>query len=176
MAILLDEMRRLVLFIASLAALAAPAAVLAAKDASGDGSLVVKNGTAPIGTPVVMLKITGSVIGEVKGNGRIVIDAGVNADPPEVAGATLDRKAKLASETAQAWTSNDGFKFRAVGGTFTILIYGEKVNVVALGKGLARVAGTPGVPVGDGRYSLNGADFRSLPAGVTDKLFLPANG
>lgn len=175
MAILLDEMRRLVLVIASLAALAAPAAVLAAKSASGDGSLVVRNGSAPKG-PVVMLRITGSVIGEVKGNGRLVVDPGVNADPPEVSGATLDRKSKLASETAQAWTSNDGFKFRAVDGTFTILIYGEGVNVVALGKGWARVAGTPGIAVGDGRYSLNGADFRSLPGDLSDKLFLPANG
>jgi hypothetical protein len=173
--ILLEQMRRLVLFTVLLGALAAPAASLAVRDALGDGSLVVKNGTAPEGTPVVALKIIGSVIGEVKGSGRIIIDAGVNGEQPEVAGATLEKTPKLQSDTAQAWSSPDGFKFRATGGRFTILIYGSKVNLVAVGKGWARLAGMPGVPTGDGKYSLNGdVDFHSLPGAQTDKLFFPA--
>lgn len=175
MAILLTEMRRLVLFIASLAALAAPAAVLGAKNAPSDGSLVVKNGAAGKG-PVVMLVITGSVIGEVTGQGRIIIDAGPNGDPPEVAGAALDRKAKLASDTAQAWGSSDGFTFRAVAGKFTILIYGSRVNLTAVGKGKVKLAGDPDAPKTDGRYSLNGGEFRSLPGQQTDWLLFPDNG
>lgn len=175
MAILLNEMRRLVLVIASLAALAAPAAVLAAKDASGDGSLVVRNGAAGKG-PVVMLVITGSVIGEVTGQGRIVVDPGPTGDAPEVSGATLIKSAKLASDSAQMWASSDGFKFRAVDGRFTILIYGSRVNLTAVGKGKVKLAGDPDAPKSDGRYSLNGDDFRSLPGQQTDWLFFPANG
>jgi hypothetical protein len=174
-AILLIEMRRLVLFIALLAALAAPAAVLAAKSASNDGSLVIKNGAAGKG-PVVMLVITGSVIGEVTGQGRIVVDPGPTGDAPEVVGASVDKKAKLASDTAQAWGSSDGFKFRAVDGKFTILIYGSRVNLTAVGKGKVKLAGDPDAPKSDGRYSLNGDDFRSLPGQQTDWLFFPANG
>jgi hypothetical protein len=175
-AILLNEMRRLVLFIASLAALAAPAAVLAAKDAPNDGSLVVKNGAAGKG-PVVMLVITGSVIGEVTGQGRIVIDAGATGDPPEVTGAGAAKPVATDKDgTARQWASADGFKFRAVDGRYTILIYGSRVNLTAVGKGKVRLAGDPDAPKSDGRYSLNGDDFRSLPGQQTDWLLFPANG
>jgi hypothetical protein len=176
-AILFTEMRRLVLFIASVAALAAPAAVLAAKDASGDGSLVIKNGAAGKG-PVVMLVITGSVIGEVTGQGRIVIDAGVNGETPEVTGAGAPKPVPTDKDgSARQWgTSPDGFKFRAVDGRFTILIYGSRVNLTAVGKGKVKVAGDPDAPKSDGRYSLNGDDFRSLPGQQTDWLLFPANG
>ena len=54
-------MRRLVVSFAFLAALAAPAAALAHPTATGDGSLVVRSGEAPVGVPVVALTITGSV-------------------------------------------------------------------------------------------------------------------
>ena len=169
-------MRRLTVIFVALASLVAPAAVLAAAQAAGDGSLVVKNGSAPAGTPVVALSITGSVIGNID-HGRIVIDGGPNnpdsAKTPQITGAehcfTRD------NETAQRCVG-DKFSFRAVGGHYTVLLYGTGVNLVAVGSGTVRLAGMPDTPSGDGRYSLNDNDFVSLPGAQTDKLTIASNG
>ena len=167
-------MRRLAFVFAACAALVAPAAALAIQ-AAGDGSLVIQNGAAPWNSPgspdvpVVQLRITGSVIGHVDGYGKIVIDAGSDTDAVyQVIGAGRPTDSKF-SDTASVWTAAD-FKFRAVGGKFTILIYGSDVNLVAAGKGIVRVAGLPDKPKGDGLYSLNDGDFKSLPGALTPKL------
>ncbi len=155
-------MRRTVVTCACLVALLVPAAALAIREAPGDGTLVVKNGSAPRGTPVVALTITGAVWGRV-GAGRIVIDDATPNDnlSPEVTGAGNPRDVPT-SDTARAWSGVD-FKFRAVGGKYTILIYGSFVDVVAFGSGHVTLAGVPDSPAGDGIYSLNGDPFRSLP-------------
>ena len=167
-------MRRIALMLGLFSALAVPAAAVAGLGAPGDGSLVVQKGQAPYGTglniPVVQLTITGSVIGQVSGTGKLVIDAGPNADAtaePQVTGAGLPGDT-LRSPTAQVW-KGAGFKFRAVGGTYTVLVYGTGVNLVAVGTGTVRLAGQPDTPSGDGRYSLNGGDYVSLPGIQTDK-------
>lgn len=176
-------MRRLALVSAALALLAVPAAASGAASAPGDGSLVVQNGAAPwtwrvpgdTDVPVVQLTITGSVIGRVNGLGRIVIDSGSDTDAVvQVVGAGNPTTSKKIS-TAQVWVAND-FRFRAVNGTFTILIYGSDVSLVAVGKGSVRLAGLPDAPHEDGRYSLNDGDFRSLPSAQTAKLPIAANG
>ena len=166
-------MRRLVVPLALFAVLAAPAAVLAATSAAGDGTLVVKNGTAPDSgpdkAPVVRLTITGSVIGQVTGQGRMIIDGGAKSPQPEVNGAVGHDVPQ--SDTATSWSGGaDGFKFRAVGGTYTIVIFGTGVNLVAVGTGTVQLAGTPDVLRGDGRYSLNGDLFKSLPSVPTKQL------
>ncbi len=169
-------MRRLSVILGLFSVFAVPAAALAANSAAGDGSLVVKNGSAPLDSPVVVLQITGSVIGQI-GHGRLVIDAGPNADPtavPQVTGAEW-RGDSPRSSTAQVWKGNN-FKFRAVGGTYTVLVYGSQVNLVAVGSGTVKLAGIPDTPVGDGRYSLNGDDFASLPGTPTDKRSIGSNG
>lgn len=177
-------MRRTALLFLALTALAAPAAAVAAKTAPGDGVLVVKSGHAPYfpllaltkSTPVVQLTISGSVIGQVADGGAIVIDAGPNPlNPPEVTGAGQAQPYGK-SDTAQQWSSADGFKFRAVGGTFTILIYGSNVNLFAVGTGWAQVAGTPDMTSGDGRYSFNGDPFKSLPGTPTKLLSIGSDG
>jgi hypothetical protein len=173
-------MRRLAFILAASSALAVPAAALAVQ-AAADGSLVVKNGAAPwngavtIDVPVVQMRITGSVIGKVTDYGRIVIDAGNNPDAVvQVVGAGRPGDSPK-SDTAQVWTGTD-FTFRAVGGTFTVLVYGSHVNLIAAGKGSARVAGMPYTPSGDGRYSLNDSDFHSLPGAQTAKLTIGSTG
>jgi hypothetical protein len=168
-------MRRLALIFVACAALVAPAAALGMTQASGDGSLVVKNGAAPDGVPVVALTITGSVIGRVTDFGKIIIDPGPNPDSlPQVIGAgkALDVKG---SDTAQMWIGGD-FTFRAVGGKFTILVYGSHVNLIAAGTGKVRLAGMPDTPTGDGKYSLNDSDFRSLPGAQTARLLIGSSG
>jgi hypothetical protein len=168
-------MRQLVVSFAVLAALAAPAAASAQATATGDGSLVVQRGEAPAGVPVVMLKITGSVIGHID-YGRIVIDAGASDAVPQVVGAGrpgdfLSSK----SDTAQVWPATGktlDITFRAVGGTFTVLVYGSGVSLVAAGSGSVRLAGLPETPHGDGQYSLNDEAFTSLPGIQTSKLLI----
>jgi hypothetical protein len=172
-------MRRLVVSSVVLAALAAPAAVLAQATATGDGSLVVQRGEAPAGVPVVALKITGSVIGHID-YGRIVIDAGASNVVPQVIGAGRPGDLSSKSDTAQVWPASppgrtdktDDITFRAVGGTFTVVIWGSGVNLVAAGNGSVRLAGSPDMPHGDGQYSLNDADFTSLPGLQTAKLLI----
>jgi len=170
-------MRHFVVSFAVLAALAAPAAALAHPTATGDGSPVVRNGEAPAGIPVVALKITGSVIGHID-YGRIVIDAGASSDTvPQVIGAGRPGDWPK-SDTAQVWPATGkaiDVNFRAVGGTFTVLVYGSGVSLVAAGSGSVRLAGLPDTPHGDGQYSLNDDIFTSLPGTQTSKL-LVGNG
>jgi hypothetical protein len=168
-------MRRLSVILGLFSVFAVPAAALAMPTATGDGSLVVKNGSAPVGTPVVQLKITGSVIGHVD-RGTIIIDTGVNGNAPDVTGAEWRGDLPTRSETAQVWKGLD-FKFRAVGGkNMVVLVYGSGVDLVAVGKGSVKLAGLPDSAVSDGKYSLNGADFMSLPSVQTEKRYLTSNG
>jgi hypothetical protein len=127
------------------------------------------------------MKITGTVIGEVDSPGKIIIDTGINGPTPSVTGdvGAPHPPATDPNGTANVWnaTGIDGFKFRVVGGSapITVLVYGTDVNVVAIGRGSVKLAGTPN-SIDDGKYSLNGDDFKSLPGSQTDRLTISANG
>ncbi len=162
------RMRRAALIAVFVSALLVPASALALKDAPGDGTLVVKGASGPAKTPVVALSVTGAIIGSI-GQGKIVIDdpTPANDQSPEVTGYDW-RRDSTTSDTAQVWGGTN-FKFRAVGGHYTILIYGSNVDVVAIGKGTVTLVGLADDPKGDGTYSVNGNDFHSLPATATQK-------
>lgn len=169
-------MRRLSVIFVLGVALAVPVVALAATGASTDGSLVVHNGSAPLGTPVVVLSITGSVIGNI-GHGRLVIDGGpLDAGSPKAPQVTSGARCVTPDGDTKQICKGDSFSFRAVGGHYTVLLYGSNIDVVAVGTGWVKVAGVPDVPVGDGRYSVNGADFASLPGIQTDKLVVGPTG
>jgi hypothetical protein len=59
---------------------------------------------------------------------------------------------------------------------YKVWIYGSGVNVFAVGKGTVVLQGQPDVSVADGKYSLNGDDWRSLPTVPSDLLKITANG
>jgi hypothetical protein len=160
-------MRRIVVTCASLAALAVPAA---AAGAPGEGTLVVKNGIAPQGTPVVVLVIRGAAIGQVTGSGKILIrdESPDDEFTPEVTGADW-HKPKGDNGTMYG---GPGFRFRAVGGAYTITIWGSGVSLVASGRGSVFLTGSSETPSRDGVYSLNGDDFRSLPPQTTRQLMI----
>lgn len=163
-------MRRTVVICAVLAAFAVPATALGLSLAPGDGTLVVKNGSAPRGTAVVTLVIRGAAIGQITGGGMIVIDDPTpdTGSPPEVTGfgwhKSVDPGPGRIGDTIDIWRGTETFRFRAVGGTYRITIYGSGVDLVASGFGNAIVTGSSDTPGHDGSYSLNGRDFRSLPA------------
>jgi hypothetical protein len=162
--------RRIVVIWATLAALAVPATAFAVHRGLGDGTLVVQNGAAPRGTPVVTLVIHGAAIGQISGLGKIVIDDPTPNDAftPEVTGYNWHRQTGVTEDT---WGgAGPGFRFRAVGGTYKITVYGSGVDLVASGQGSVVLAGSPDATASDGRYSLNGQDYRSLPATPTKSL------
>jgi hypothetical protein len=170
-----EYVQRTLVICAALAALAAPATAFALHLGPGDGTLVVQNGTAPRGTPVVALVIHGAAIGQISGFGKIVIDDPTPNDAytPEVTGFNWHRQTDTTEET---WGgAGPNFRFRAVGGTYKITLYGSGVDLVASGKGSVVLAGSPDAAASDGRYSLNGQDWASLPATPTASLriFVP---
>ena len=150
-----------------------PAGASALHASAGDGTLVVKSGTAPRGTAVVTLVIQGAAIGQISGLGKIVIEdpAPNDANAPEVTGSNWHRQTP--GDAEEIWGgAGPNFRFRAVGGTYKITIYGSGVDLVASGKGTVVLAGSPDASAADGRYSLNGQDFKSLPATPTRSLHI----
>jgi hypothetical protein len=160
-------MRRPVVTFALLAALAAPAAALAA---TGEGTLVVKNGSAPKGTAVVTLVIRGAAIGQVNGSGKIVISDESPDDDYTYEVTGYDGREDLGGERTLFRGAGPDFRFRAVGGLYKITIYGSGVDLVASGRGTVFLMGSVEAPARDGAYSLNGAEFRSLPSQTTRQL------
>ncbi len=55
-------------------------------------------------------------------------------------------------------------------------MYGSGVDVFAVGKGTVVLQGSPDSSGPDGRYSLNGSDWHSLPAVPTDLLKITSSG
>jgi hypothetical protein len=170
------HMRRLSVIFAVGAALVVPVVAFAGPGSSTDGSFVVHNGQAPVGTPVVVLTITGSVIGNV-GHGTIKIDGGPNSlDSSKAPQVTSGARCVQPDGDTRQTCRGDNFSFRAVGGHYTLVVYGTQIDVVAVGTGWVKVAGIPDLGIGDGKYSVNGADFASLPGTQTDKLFIGTSG
>jgi hypothetical protein len=175
-------MRRLAIFGLSALALALPAAALAVQDTPGDGTLVVKNGSAPRGVAVVTLVVSGTAIGHVSTGSPdqydtvVIYDANntgnIGASAPD--GTLLSRTSNPAAQKTKLVGSD--FRFRAAGGTYKIWIYGSGVDVFAVGKGTAIVQGLSGAGAPDGRYSVDGGAWHSLPGVPSDVLPFPEVG
>ena len=121
-------MRRLAIACLLLVALAAPATAFALRSAAGDGTLVVQNGAAPHGVPVVFLVINGTAIGHVSSGSPDQIDTVIIDDVNNTGniGASLTGGApvltrKTISDTETKFTGSD-FRFRAAGGWYRIWI------------------------------------------------------
>jgi len=175
-------MRPLALFCLPLLALAVPAAALAVGGAAGDGTLVVSNGGAPKGVAVIRLVLDGATVAHVSTGSPDQIDTVVIDDPNNTndiaASATAARKSYADPTTGDNITKLQGsdFRFRASGGLYKITIYGSGVDLFAVGQGKVELQGQPTAATPDGRYSINGADFHSLPATVTDWLTIKSAG
>jgi hypothetical protein len=124
--------------------------------------------------------IQGAAIGQVTGVGKVVIDDPTPGDgfDPEVTGADWRRDSSGTAPgggTETTWGGTD-FRFRAVGGTYKITVYGSDVDLVAIGQGTVILAGTTDTPTAhDGRYSFNGRPSKSLPAAPTKLLTISAS-
>jgi hypothetical protein len=173
-------MRRFAIFCLPLIALAVPAIALG-DIRTGDGTLVVKNGSAPRGVTVVTLSINGTAIGHVSTGSPDQVDKVVIYDANNTndigASATngqLLSKTVSSSEQTTKLVGSD-FRFRAAGGVYKIWIYGSGVDLFAVGGGKVTLQGLPDSST-DGRYAINGGDWHSLPAVPSDLLQFGSSG
>ena len=174
-------MRRLAIFCLPLIALAIPAAALALGDLkTADGTLVVKNGSAPRGVTVVKLGIVGTVIGHVSTGSPDQLDTVVIYDQANTndVGASATNGAPLTKTSPgdqKTKLVGSDFRFRAADGAYTLWIYGSGVDLLAVGAGKVTLQGLPESSI-DGRYSINGGDWHSLPAVPSDLLHFGSIG
>lgn len=171
-------MRRILLSCAILGVLTLPAAAASAgagatgktdflvvRKAQGDGSAN--------GAPVVTLVMRrGFVLGRVKPQSEAKVDVyqlyskrgqggGATAVGPEVFSKTVRGHRFIRHEFKGV-----GFRFRALGGFFRVVVRGSGIYLFAGGHGSVKLHGSSLDPGGDGTYSVGGAAFRSLPGHV----------
>jgi hypothetical protein len=156
-------MKRLVLPCLLVLGLVLPAAALALPQTTGDGTLAVRGASGDPGTAVVTLTVAGAIVGHIDG-GRLVVDDfnGASTFAPVVTGA--DKPAHDLPSGATAYVGTD-VSFRAIGGHYRIRIFGHGISVNVVGQGTVRLQGSSSILLadGDGRYSVNGETWRSLP-------------
>jgi hypothetical protein len=146
-------MRRLAAILV-LAAVAVPAAALAADRSSGDGVLELRavNGTVTLtGNGVLWGQIdTGSI--------RVTDVANANGQLPLVSGAEHTRP--LGENVTVYWGSN--LTFRTTGGKYRIHFKGSGLDLTAIGAGTADMIGDP-TTFDTGRYALDSGKWASVP-------------
>ena len=154
-------MKRLLVLCLLAAALVAPSAALALPQSPAGGTLAIRDAAGDPGVPVVVLVVSGAVVGHVD-SGRIVVDSfsGPTSLAPSVTGA--DKPARDLPSGGTMYAGND-VSFRAVGGHYRIRIFGRGIDLNIVGTGTARLQGSA-LLVANGRYSLNGGTWHSLPA------------
>jgi hypothetical protein len=162
-------MRRILLSIASVALLAVPSAAAARSHAPG--FLVVRGAATDggvTGRPVVTVVVDGFVLGSVSLEGRVEIydlTAGAARGTGQATGVDVSRAGVTWHGVPGTVYSGSAFRFRAVGGVWRVVIRGSGISVYAGGHGHVTLHGSVAYPHADGRYSLDGRGFESLPSG-----------
>jgi hypothetical protein len=161
-------MRRILVSCAVVGVLALPAAAIAHSSAAAKpGYVVVRKavGNGGVnGSPVVNLSVQGFVLGRVTREGQVKIFqlplvSGRGA-PQHTPGVTA-RRVHWRGLTGQEYTGSN-FRFRAMGGSYRVVIRGTGVYLFAGGQGSVKLQGSSYVRA-DGTYSVNGGRPRSLP-------------
>ncbi|HZS31519.1 MAG TPA: hypothetical protein VFA37_09700 [Gaiellaceae bacterium] len=162
-------MRRILLSIACVALLAVPAAAGARGHAAVPGFLVVRDAATDggvTGSPVVTVVVDGFVLGSVSQEGRVEIyHLSAAHGTGQATGVDVSRAGVTWHGVPGTAYSGSAFRFRAVGGVWRVVIRGSGISVYAGGHGRVTLHGSVAYPNGDGRYSLDGRGFASLPSG-----------
>jgi hypothetical protein len=167
-------MRRILLIPALLAVLAIPATTAASAAAPGKhGFLVVRDAAGDGGVrgrPVVTVIITGFVLGRVSQEGKVDIiqlpsvnGQGAPQSTPGVSTRTIRHWHGHKHITGKEF-SGSNFRFRALGGQYRVVVRGSGIYLFAGGSGKVTLRGSSVYRNADGKYSVNGGRFRSLPA------------
>jgi hypothetical protein len=167
-------MRRILLSCAILGAVALPAAAASARaGTSGEGGFFVvrqaANDGGVNGRPVVTLIVHGFVLGSVRGDREARIDVYQiprkgNGGGPTAVG--TNAKPVMWRHLPGREFSGSGFRFRAMGGYYRVVVRGSGVYLFAGGSGNVTLRGSTFDQRGDGTYSIDGSPFRSLPKHV----------
>jgi hypothetical protein len=140
-----------------LAVLVVTGTAAARSTGSNDGTLTVKNGD---GRVVIIGR--GAVIGRFY-KGQVTIKDPYPNDGigPIVTGADVTQS--LNEKTTRYSGSN--VRFRMIGGSFSITVFGNDINLSAIGKGMVTLNGSLGGRdnVDDGTYAVNGGVPQSFP-------------
>ena len=131
-------------------------ATLVVRNAAGDGGV---NGHA-----IVTLVVRGFVLGSVSSQGQAKVD--IYELPGEAAPQTTPEVTK----TGVRWNgrrghelSGSGFRFRATGGYYRVVVRGSGVYLYVGGQGTVTLHGNSYNRQSDGNYSIDGSTPRSLP-------------
>ena len=169
-------MQRILLLLAGVAFLALPTASAARaqnhQQHPGAGFLVVRNASTDggvTGPSVVTVVVRGFVLGEIAHEGAVElyhIDPGTNSAAAQVGGSDVSRRGVTWRDVQGTEFRGSGFRFRAVGGVWRVVVHGSGVSLYAGGEGPVSLHGSAAYPDADGEYSFNGEPFASLPSGV----------
>jgi hypothetical protein len=174
-------MRRILLLVAGAAILALPAGAAARAQTHRvkPGFLVVRDALTDSGIaghPVATVAVTGFVIGRIRQEGAVKIfhftsgGSLAQASGVDVSRQAVTYKGQQGQQQGTKFSGSD-FRFRAVGGTWRVVVYGAGVSLYAGGKGRAWLHGSVFSPATDGVYSFNGGRFASMPSGVVRRRF-----
>lgn len=145
-------MRRIVVFVALLAALAIPAAPTAASTA--DGTLSVKRGRG-----AVTLKLKGTVIGRVRqGRVRVLDFRPFDDNVPQITGCRVRQPAL----NVRVCTGRN-IGFRVDERRYNVSVRGSGISISAVGRGAVVVDGVGETGRPDGVISIDNAPYQSLP-------------
>jgi hypothetical protein len=131
--------------------------------APGNGTLSVKDGRG-----MVYLSSRGTLIGRLE-RGKITVTdpKPFDARRPLVLGATSVRRSQNRKTTVY---TGRNLRLRSTGGYFHVRFQGRGIQLSAVGRGQGLIEGLPDDPTvqsNDGLWSLNDAEYESLPPDVT---------
>jgi hypothetical protein len=147
-------MRRFLLFLGLVAALAVPAVVIAA--ARTDGTLSVKRGRATIGIRLAR----GTVIGRVA-SGQVKIKDPSPYDGPRPELRNCRRRRHPNPNTTLC--IGQKLSFRALDGRFVINLKGTGIFLSAVGRGTVTIAGAADPSYPNGLMSIDNGPYQAIP-------------
>ena len=136
---------------------------LVVKKASDDGGVN--------GRPAIILVVRGFVLGRVSAQqeAQIEIYHLPGKGSSQAAGGNKSATAIRWRSLPGTRYSGSGFRFRAIGALYRVVVRSTGVYLFAGGRGNVTLRGSSFDLSGDGKYSLDGAPFRSLPARETQR-------
>ena len=171
-------MRRILLSCALVGVLSLPAAAPAgASGRAQHGFLVVRKAAGDggiYGHPVVTVVAEGFVLGRVTQEARVDIyhlPTPGGEGVPQAAGPDVSSSGVRWHGFAGKEYRGSGFRFRAMGGAYRVVIRGSGIYLFAGGHGTVTLHGSSVYLGTDGAYSIDGRGFRSLPARPLNRKF-----
>lgn len=161
-------MRRILLSCALLAVLTPAAAAARASAPARPGFLVVRRAAGDGGVngrPVVTLVVRGFVLGRVSQEGQVEViqlPSVTGQGAPQVTAGVSTRTIRWHHLAGKEFKGSN-LRFRAMGGSYRVVVRGSGIYLFAGGRGNVTLRGSSRYKHADGKFSVDGEPFRSLP-------------